>query len=176
MSGLYNSMFGMNEGAVFLLLPMLVDSEQPTRLFPRFRDVFLDGDEILVYTRVGGGNRSYSKEPPHDVLDGYDPGWDFHEDELYAMPTFLRTYDDAFDETYGYYVFGVPDEWREDLDAMLDGRCRDLSDAYCARVAACFGLNAGDVADVLRKVEGVPACLAAGPPDWESLLDALGTS
>lgn len=41
--------------------------------------------------------------------------------KLYKHQNFINTYDDDFDETYGYYVFSIPDEWKKDFDAILNG-------------------------------------------------------
>lgn len=120
MGGLYNAING-HSPACLLLAPMLTE-ENPQSFFPRFRDCFLDGERIVIFTRVGGGNRS----------EGYG------EEKLYAMPTFARTYDDDFDSTYGYYEFGVPDEWREDFERVREGRIGDLSERYVERIQGCF--------------------------------------
>lgn len=99
---LYNMMFGVNP-ATFIILPML--GRHPDE-YPRFRDCFVNEDkQILVYTRVGGGNRNCG----------------FGEEELYKDPNFVKTYDDDFDSTYGYYVFNVPEEWKDDFDRLLKG-------------------------------------------------------
>lgn len=101
MSGLYNMINGVNP-ATFLILPML--GKHPDE-YPRFRDCFINEEKhILVYTRVGGNNRN----------DGYG------EEELYKSPYFVKTWDDDFDNTYGYYEFKVPEEWQEDFDRILN--------------------------------------------------------
>lgn len=58
MGGLYNMLAGWNPACVWLA-PMLTD-ENPQYFFPRFRDCWLsdEGDTIIIFTRVGGGNRS----------------------------------------------------------------------------------------------------------------------
>ena len=123
MGGLYNLLFGWNPACV-LLAPMLTD-ENPQTFFPRFRDCYLgdDGDTIEIYTRVGGGNR------------------DAYEDEIGAlrnMPTYLSDYDDDFDCTYATFVFGVPDEWRDDFELVKERKFGELSDAYVERMQGCF--------------------------------------
>ena len=125
---LYNSIFGMNTATV-LLAPMLTE-ENPTTYFPRFRDCYVEDGNIVIYTRVGGGNRFESHG---------DPEWDFGESKLYELPTFIETYDDDFDSTYGYYVFGVPEEWRADFEHVMAGELSQLSEAYLERIAKCFG-------------------------------------
>lgn len=100
---LYNMINGVNP-ATFIFLPML--GKHPDD-YPRFRDCFLtdDAQHILVYTRVGGNNRN----------GGYG------EEELYSHPNFIQTYDDDFDNTYGYYEFSIPDEWKEDFETLKNG-------------------------------------------------------
>lgn len=99
---LYNMMFGVNQ-ATFLILPML--GRHPDD-YPRFRDCFVNEEkQIVVFTRVGGNNRNTG----------------FGEEELYKDPNFVKTYDDEFDSTYGYYVFNVPEEWKDDFDRLLKG-------------------------------------------------------
>jgi len=151
MGGLYNMLFGYNPGCI-LLAPMLTD-QNPEEFFPRFRDCYLsdDNESIIVYTRVGGGNRSYAMEPPHERVgygDDCDDDWSFGEDKLYEMPTFIRTWDDDFDETYGYYEFGVPEEWREDFDHVKAGEFDQLSERYIDRMQGCF--EKLDVREILR--------------------------
>lgn len=99
---LYNMINGVNP-ATFIFLPML--GKHPDE-YPRFRDCFLSDDEhIVVLTRVGGNNRNEG----------------FGEEELYKDPNFIKTWDDDFDSTYGYYEFNIPQEWKEDFDHILAG-------------------------------------------------------
>ena len=101
---LYNTLNGMNL-ATFFILPML--DKHPNE-YPRFRDCFTgeDNNSIVIYTRVGGGNRNCG----------------FGEEELYKHPNFIKTYDDDFDSTYGYYVFSIPNKWEKDFVAILNGK------------------------------------------------------
>lgn len=135
MGGLYNVLFGWNPACV-LLAPMLTD-ENPQTFFPRFRDCFIgdDNDSIVIYTRVGGGNRSYATVEPYEC---YDDEYSYGENKLYEMSTFIRTWDDDFDNTYGYYEFGVPDEWRDDFEHVKNGEFGKLSDAYVERMQKCY--------------------------------------
>lgn len=100
---LYNMINGVNP-SVFVFLPML--GRRPEE-YPRFRDCFLGKDEnsIVIFTRVGGPNR----------------GCGYGEEELFKDVNFLKTYDDDFDNTYGSYVFSVPDKWRKDFDTIVQG-------------------------------------------------------
>lgn len=111
---LYNELFGFNP-ACFYLMPMLGRKQNE---WPRFRDCFLGekNDTIVIYTRVGGNNRNC----------GYG------EEELYDDPNFIRTWDDEYDSTYGYYEFRVPEKWKADFDKIVGGHAKDISDEYKA--------------------------------------------
>ena len=108
---LYNMMIGFNPACV-VIMPMLGRKQNE---YPRFRDCFITEDgNIAIYTRVGGGNRNC----------GYG------EEELYADAHFIKTYDDEYDNTYGTYEFKVPEKWKADFEAILDGRVNDVSQEY----------------------------------------------
>ena len=158
MSGLYNEIFGMNP-ATLLIAPMLTE-EDPRSFFPRFRDCYVDDGNIVIYTRVGGGNRFESHG---------DPEWDFGESKLYELPTFIETYDDDFDCTYGYYVFGVPGEWRDDFDAIMSGELGRVSEAYRQRIAKCFGFELGEN----TSSGAVDTEVLTRAPDWTAFFDSL---
>lgn len=161
MSGLYNSIFGINS-ATILIAPMLTD-ENPKTYFPRFRDCYVEDGNIVIYTRVGGGNRFENHG---------DPDWDFGESKLYKLPTFIRTYDDDFDCTYGYYVFGVPDEWKADFDHIMANEMSELSDAYVERVAKCFDSDATELRKTLEEHKVNPDALG-DKPDWGKFFEKL---
>ena len=106
--------------ATFIILPML--GRHPNE-YPRFRDCFVNKEnQIEVYTRVGGNNRNC----------GYG------EEVLYKDPNFVRTYDDDFDNTYGFYVFNVPEEWKEDFDKIIEGRGIEISDKYFEQMCKVY--------------------------------------
>ena len=108
---LYNMVNGYNP-SVFLILPMLGKQRGE---YPRFRDCFINDDgNILVYTRVGGGNREC----------GYG------EEKLYDNPNFIKTYDDEYDTTYGYYEFSVPEKWKKDFEIIINNGIRQASIEY----------------------------------------------
>ncbi len=116
---LYNMINGVNP-ATFFILPML--GEKHPNAYPRFRDCFVEGDRICVYTRVGGNNRNC----------GYG------EEELYKHPNFLTTEDDGFDNTYASYYFSVPDEWKDDFEKIKSGRLQEISAVYKDRLYKVF--------------------------------------
>ena len=129
---LYNALFGFNPACV-VLLPMLGRKQED---YPRFRDCFLSDDHsrIVVYTRVGGGNRNCG----------------FGEEELYADPNFVKTYDDDFDSTYGYYEFNVPDKWKADFEKIVEGKLGEVSDEYVKYVAEFYPKLAEKVMQLFR--------------------------
>lgn len=113
---LYNELFGFNPACV-VLLPML---GRKSTEYPRFRDCFLSEDEqhIEIFTRVGGDNR----------------GCGYGEEELYEDPNFVSTYDDDFDNTYGIYVFNVPQKWKADFDLIVNSEASKVSNEYMEEV------------------------------------------
>jgi len=115
MGGLYNMIHGYNQACVWIM-PMLGRHEDE---WPRFRDCYIEenaehGYLIVIYTRVGGGNRNCG----------------FGEEELYEDPLFVETVDDDYDNTYAEYKFKVPEEWKEDFDKIVNGKIRETSDKY----------------------------------------------
>lgn len=112
---LYNMINGVNP-ATFFILPML--GEKHPDNYPRFRDCFVDNNEIHVYTRVGGGNRNCG----------------FGEEELQQHPNYLRDFDDEYDSTYATYVFSIPDEFKNDFDLITSGKIKEISEAYKKRL------------------------------------------
>ena len=117
--GLYNIIFGVNAHADELLglLGLKRDS------FYRFRDCYLEGKKIAVYTRAGGNNSKCSCDD-YDEEPGGGPGYvrsveiggDKHSPDcvtvynyrLYKHPCFISRDDDDFDHTYCTYYFRVP--------------------------------------------------------------------
>lgn len=112
---LYNMINGVNP-ATFFILPML--GEKHPDNYPRFRDCFVDNNEIHVYTRVGGGNRNCG----------------FGEEELQQHPNYLRDFDDEYDSTYATYVFSIPDEFKNDFDLITSGKIKEISETYKERL------------------------------------------
>lgn len=113
MGGLYNVMYGFNPACIFLM-PMLGRTKQE---YPRFRDCHYEDGLIAIVTRVGGNNRN----------QGYG------EDKLYEDPNFVRTYDDC-DNTYGTYLFRVPEKWRDDFDKVVNKKFPETSAEYKAMI------------------------------------------
>lgn len=115
---LYNLVNGVNP-ATFFFLPML--GKHPEE-YPRFRDCGIDPEkkQIVVLTRVGGSNRN----------SGYG------EEKLYKSPYFVTTKDAEWDNTYAYYFFCVPEEWKADFDSLIGGK--KPSDKYIEKMCEVF--------------------------------------
>ena len=130
---LYNMVHGFNPACI-LFMPMLGRKQDE---YPRFRDCFLSSDHkhIEIYTRVGGGNRNC----------GYG------EEELYEDPNFIETYDDDFDNTYGTYVFKVPEKWQADFDKIVVGDFHAVSDEYVTCVKEMFPTLSGMIDTLFRE-------------------------
>lgn len=103
---LYNMLFGQNPlSGVLLKITGLNPSE-----IPRFRDAYLEGDQVVVYTRTGGGN----DECYCDTEDGHEEGCYFQANrQLEAKENFVSMEYDDFDSTYAYFRFHVLHEYQE---------------------------------------------------------------
>ena len=96
---LYNMLFGVNNAAPVLLATLGLTVGD----VPRFRDCYIEGDNIVIHTRTGGGNREY---------------YEAENDELQSNPFYVRDEDDDFDCTYANFYYRFPDEYAEELKAM----------------------------------------------------------
>jgi hypothetical protein len=123
---LYNMMNGVT-AATFFILPML--GKHPDE-YPRFRDCFTADqehpeyqDHIMVYTRVGGGNRE-------DYIDEIEA--------LQNLPGYIADFDDSFDCTFATFVFQVPEEIKEDYAKITSGKLVEISGSYKKRLYDVF--------------------------------------
>ena len=93
----------------------------------------------MIFTRVGGGNRNC----------GYG------EEILYEDENFLKTYDDDFDSTYGYYEFKVPEKWKADFDKIMNDNMTEVSGTYIAYLKNFWPTLAenGTIDKLFRSVE-----------------------
>lgn len=87
---LYNALFGKNEHSNFLLTVLDLSEAD----FCRFRDCYVSDNFIVVYTRLGGGNRDY-----------YENVYE----KMKKHPQFVRDEDDSFDCTYSSFFFKIPE-------------------------------------------------------------------
>ena len=115
---LYNAIKGFSP-ATYAILPML---EIPYIVIPRYRDCFVENNKILVFTRVGGGNRNCG----------------FGEEILLNHPNFVETYDWEEDSTYGIYEFSIPSKWKKDFDRIITKQFSSVSDEYVEHVNNYF--------------------------------------
>lgn len=101
---LYNMLFGNNPLAGTVLSALNLSPND----IPRFRDAYYDADEdqLVVYTRTGGGNREYYGEPGGYDNEGYEGPFN---SDLEAHPEYIRDEDDDFDSTYAYFYFKIPE-------------------------------------------------------------------
>lgn len=130
----YNLLYGVGP-ATWYILPML--GKHPDE-YPRFRDCFIGDDEnsIEVLTRVGGNNRNLG----------------FGEEELEKHPNFLRTYDWGEDNTYGIYVFSVPEKWKEDFERIKASKYEEVSDEYINEICRVYPKLEENLRKQFRKV------------------------
>lgn len=93
---LYNQLFGENKDAGALLAMIRLSRED----FQRYRDAWLnkEGNTITVFTRLGGDNRKSYQE----VISS-----------LRKNECFKTDFDDDFDNTYAYFQFNVPEEYKK---------------------------------------------------------------
>ena len=116
---MYNLIFGKNSLSQLLLSTLNLTEND----VPRYRDCCIDGDKILVYTRVGGGNRPY-----YDNVESLKSqfGSDIDDDECHGPfsddlrkhPDFLYDEDDEMDRTYCSFYFSFPEEYKEELTEL----------------------------------------------------------
>ena len=120
MSGLYNMLFGQHANADQLLALLGLTPND----IPRYRSCYWDGEHIVIHTRTGGGNRDYyeSEESCRDYYPEYfteseSPSGPWNED-LRAVPGYIRDQDDDFDSTYADFFYAPPAEALEALKSL----------------------------------------------------------
>jgi len=96
---LYNMLFGVNSAAPVLLATLGLTAGD----VPCFRDCYIDGDNIVIHTRTGGGNRE---------------DYEVENEELQSNPFYVRDEDDDFDCTYANFYYRFPEEYADELKAM----------------------------------------------------------
>ena len=151
---LYNMLFGTNPAADFLLAMLGID-----RSFPgRFRDCYLDGDHIVVYTRTGGGNREVYEDA---------------NEAMHTVPGFVSDEDDDFDCTYAHFRYQVPEKFKAEIEILRDlGAGRDPRESWNNLFAKLNDPSKKDdpeVAAAMEKMKPVMEKLSAalsgeGPP------------
>ena len=116
---LYNELFGFDDRAEMLLAALKLKVEK----IPRFRDCYLRDNCIVVYTRTGGDNRycydnfasrqsRYAAWGDPQRAADYQGPWN---DDLRKHPNYVTDVDCDFDNTYCYFFFSFPDDYKVDL-------------------------------------------------------------
>lgn len=114
---LYNMLFGVNAAAPVLLATIGLTAND----VPRFRDCYIEGDNIVIHTRTGGGNRDYydSEESCRanypEYFDGKEEPSGPWNSTLASNAFYLYDEDDDYDSTYANFHFRFPDEYADDL-------------------------------------------------------------
>ena len=106
---MYNLIHGHNPLTPVLLAILSADVSK----IPRYRDIWWDGEHIVIHTRTGGGNRDYYDEPCDENRDG---PWN---SDLRAMPGYVSDEDDDYDSTYADFKFKLPEKF-EHMRLILD--------------------------------------------------------
>ena len=113
---LYNALFGVNPYAGLLLGFLGTSHDQ----VPRFRDCYIEDGRIVLYTRMGGGNRGHwDYSETEEGPDCECPGC-IAENYLPTLPGYLYNEDDDFDCTYASYYY-EPEPEVADLVSQLEG-------------------------------------------------------
>lgn len=124
--GLYNILFGRHPHADLVLAMLGLTRDD----VGRFRDVFVSGGEIAVYTRNGGGNR-----------EEYDAVFEF----LSQHPNYLRDEDDSFDSTYATIFFSFPDEFADTLRILDNGETWNPDELWLDKLAEFQSLGREEI-------------------------------
>lgn len=120
---LYNTLFGVNDVADVLLAVLKL---HPYRSIPRFRDIYLEEQTIVVYTRTGGGNRMFY-ENEKSCRENYPQYFTGEEkdypvgpwnDDLRKHVNYLSDVDCDFDCTYAYFSFSFPTGYEKELKSL----------------------------------------------------------
>lgn len=114
----YNMLFGVNSNSSILLATLGLTSAD----VPRFRDCFIEGGKIVVYTSTGSGNREYYESEqlcrgryPENLTHKGPWNSDLHKNEYY-----LYDEDDFVHCTYASFYFRFPEQYAADLNAMAN--------------------------------------------------------
>lgn len=129
---LYNIINGYSKSC-FWLLPML---DRHPDGYPRFRDCYCDGKYIIVFTRTGGPNRHM-------------------EEDMQDREHFSYTEDSEKDDTYAFYYFNVPEQWKPDFDKIISNNTREVSPEYLEQIRKVYP-KLSRVIDSLLKTEDTP--------------------
>ena len=114
---MYNTVVGRRPHAGVLLF-MLGNPK-----VPRLRDCYLDADgNIAILTRTGGGNREFYEKAQHTGEDchpcePYEGPWN---EDLRAIPGYLRDEDLDYDSTYACFHFSPPAGYEDVIELVKE--------------------------------------------------------
>lgn len=103
---LYNALFGVNPHAPMLLGFLGITPGD----VPRFRDCYAEGGRIVIHTRTGGGNRAWYDNAECYREETGEDGEGPWNDDLRALPGFVRDEDGDFDSTYANFYYEPPED------------------------------------------------------------------
>jgi len=110
-------LFGVNQATPILLKIIGVEFQE----IPRFRDCYIDGDKIVIYTRTGGGNREcYADKDENGNID-HSECYHTLNDALAEKPNYIIDYNDDYDSTYAYFEFKPLEQYKEIFEALKTG-------------------------------------------------------
>lgn len=96
---IYNILFGKNKHSTILLAALGYTEED----CGRFRDCYIDGDSIVIYTRNGGGNRE---------------DYQYVFNKMSRHPCYISDSDDEYGCTYANIKFSFPEAYKTELLAL----------------------------------------------------------
>lgn len=147
---LYNAVFGVNPFSRALLKMLGIQEDT----IPRYRDCFLNeaGDEIIIYTRTGGGNRDFY-ESLEECKSNYPEYFDKGEDptgpwncDLRKLPGFKYDVDDSYDATYANFHYEIPEAFKGLAPILRDmGASNDPTKQWKAMMEALIKKGEPDV-------------------------------
>lgn len=137
----------------------------------RFRDAFVTDGKIAIYTRLGAGNaecccdefpnaKPHPLDPEHKCIC-YVPNINL----LRRHPLYLYDEEDEFDSTYRTFYFRIPDEFKELLVHLDEGKIdfserwmdklKSIQDLSPDQLKACFPQLVEVVEKINEKLEEV---------------------
>lgn len=109
---MYNLIAGGQNPFIAILMMML--GFKTSSDVPRLRDAWLTEDSIVVFARIGGGNRA-------DYEDEIE--------KLRAMDGYVSDKDNEYDATYAEFTFKHPEEYAAEIKIMMDQKVHELPTA-----------------------------------------------